>query len=248
MSTSVINLTDIAVPGELADLRQLQSDKVDEIAASMGSSVGLIHSISVRPRKAGGFWLVAGRHRLEAAKKLGWTDILATVHDINAKQAVLIAIDENLRRAELSSIERDLLTARRKEVYEAMHPETRHGATGRGRKKSHGEISFVDDTAKKTGKGRATIARAAARGKALQQIPHAGDAARTSLDKPAEVDALKELPPETAQDLIARAKAGEKVSAKAELEKLSPPQPRRHPDFDEHWLLTLLGVLTSSKH
>lgn len=36
-------------------------------------------------------------------------------------------IDENLCRAELSTAERSAQTARRKAIYEDLHPETRHG-------------------------------------------------------------------------------------------------------------------------
>jgi hypothetical protein len=36
-TTTVIDISDIAVPGELAELRQLQPAKIDEIAASMGN-------------------------------------------------------------------------------------------------------------------------------------------------------------------------------------------------------------------
>jgi hypothetical protein len=39
---------------------------------------------------------------------------------------------------------------------ETLHPETKHGAVGRGgKKRSQNEISFIDDTARKTGRGRA---------------------------------------------------------------------------------------------
>jgi hypothetical protein len=52
-----------------------------------------------------------------------------------------------------------------------VHPETKQGATGKGRSKtSQVETSkpadaFIDDTARKTGKGKRTIARSAKRGK-----------------------------------------------------------------------------------
>jgi hypothetical protein len=69
-------------------------------------------------------------------------------------------IDENLIRADLSPAERALASGRRKELYEQQHKEAKHGAIGRGRKKtSQDEKSFVADTAAKTGKGRSTVAR-----------------------------------------------------------------------------------------
>jgi hypothetical protein len=56
---------------------------------------------------------------------------------------------------------------------------------GRRGKSSQNENSFVDDIAKKTGKGRSTIARKAARAKVVVLPEITG----TSLDKGAEIDA-----------------------------------------------------------
>ena len=75
---------------------------------------------------------------------------------------------------------------------------------------------FVNDVAKKTGKGRRTIARDAARG----SLDGMGDAIGTSLDKGDELDHLIKLPAERRDALIARAKGGEKVSAKVEAKKV----------------------------
>ena len=150
-------------------------------------------------------------------------------------EASLVAIDENLVRADLTSIERDLHIARRKEIYERQYPDTKRGAAGGAatRKKAKGAKShgatkpsqaFIDDTANKTGRHRATIARSAARGAALKQITNAADAVGTSLDKQVEVEALRDLPSEIQQELIERAKAGEKVSAKQEVKKIRREQ------------------------
>jgi hypothetical protein len=84
-------------------------------------------------------------------------------------------------------------------LYERLHPETKHGAVGRRGKSSQNATSFeladafIDDTAKKTGKHRATVARKAARAKKVAVLP---DIVGTSLDKGAEIDALAKLPVE----------------------------------------------------
>jgi len=55
------------------------------------------------------------------------------------------------------------LLARRKELYEAQHPETKHvterGGPGRGNKTTadSAAVSFVNDTASKTGRGTRTV-------------------------------------------------------------------------------------------
>ena len=76
----------------------------------------------------GGYKLIAGAHRLKAAKALGWTSIAATtLDDIDADQAKLAEIDENLIRAALSPAEEAAHLAARKAVYLKLHPETGHG-------------------------------------------------------------------------------------------------------------------------
>jgi hypothetical protein len=64
---------------------------------------------------------------------------------------------------------RALFTRRRKDSYEALHPETRHGSVGNGREKSCqvGDSTperFTADTAKKTGQSERAIQRDASRG------------------------------------------------------------------------------------
>jgi ParB/RepB/Spo0J family partition protein len=81
-------------------VRQPQQDKVDAIVASIREN-GLLHPITIRPIKGAGFNLVAGRHRLAAAKKLGWKNIPCFVKEMSEDEAALAEIDENLARAEL---------------------------------------------------------------------------------------------------------------------------------------------------
>jgi hypothetical protein len=101
--------------------------------------------------------------------------------------------------------------AKRKELYEKAHPETKHGATlKRGKEKSPTSqsvtLAFIDDTAAKTGKHRAMVARDAKRGKRADLA----DVVGTSLDKGDELDALAELAPAQQETIIAKAKAGQK--------------------------------------
>jgi ParB family transcriptional regulator, chromosome partitioning protein len=204
-----------------ARMRQLREPIVAELMESI-RAVGLLHPISVT-RSGKTFHLVAGAHRLEAIKRLKiYARIEAIVLDKDADQAALAEIDENLTRAELSPAERAMHVDARKTIYERLHPETKPtkaGGPGRGKRtRSQNETdtpadAFIDDTAKKTGKSRATTAREAKRGKEgrdwLREITG------TSLDEKSEIDALIKLPDEERNQLIARAKAGEKVSAKS---------------------------------
>ena len=99
-----VGLGDIAVSPER--LRALRPDRVAEIAESMQAN-GLLQPIVLRTGEGNAFWLVAGRHRFEAAKLLKWDSIRATIYEgMDSDRAELAEIDENLIRAELSPIER----------------------------------------------------------------------------------------------------------------------------------------------
>ena len=114
--------------------------------------------------------LVAGLHRLEAAKRLGWTEIECNICTLDILQTELAEIDENVVRTELSVIEYGELLERRKEIYESLHPETKAGqaqAAGMNRaignnasdKMSATLKSFAQDTADKLGVSPRTVER-----------------------------------------------------------------------------------------
>ena len=232
VTIKMVDLGGIAVSDRR--LRKLRPAVVDQLAESILSQ-GLLQPIRLMPRGRNnnnvGYVLIAGRHRLEAVRqlhkrKLGPDSIRAEiVDDSNADAALLAEIDENLVRAELSTIERALHTAKRKELYEARHPETKTGKApgkaGGGKKAKSAKLAtFVNDAARKTGKGRRTIARDAARG----NLDGIGEAIGTSLDKGEELDHLVKLPADRRDALIARARSGEKVSAKLESKKVRREQ------------------------
>ncbi|MCK1271090.1 ParB N-terminal domain-containing protein [Bradyrhizobium sp. 49] len=213
-STTTIALSGIDVPAER--LRALRQEAVDVLAESMKRN-GLIHPVTLRKRAGRGYWVVAGAHRLAAAEKLGWREIACVILDkYSEDEATLIEIDENLTRSELSPAERARHIKRRKAIYEKAHPETKNGATGKGRGKQlsqneEAKERFTADTARKTGKSEAAVQRDATRAKRVEVL---SEIINTSLDKGAELDALAKLPGAEQRDLAARAKAGEKVSAR----------------------------------
>lgn len=74
-----------------------------------------------------------------------------------------------MMRAELSDVARARFTARRKELYEIKHPQTRHGTPGVSRQigdtRERSQIDrFGADTAAKTGKSERSVQRDARRG------------------------------------------------------------------------------------
>jgi ParB family transcriptional regulator, chromosome partitioning protein len=117
-----VRIADIAMPKKW---RSIQRDKVHSLASSM-NQIGLRMPISVRERK-GSFRLVAGRHRLEAAIKLGWKRIDAVVmHDKFDRRIWHNA--ENLDRAELTVLERaEAVTQQAKDVAEKVAQTAQRG-------------------------------------------------------------------------------------------------------------------------
>jgi len=91
--------------------RTIDSQYVMEIEKSI-REVGLIEPIVVTRAMR----LVAGAHRLEAVRRLGWETIPAIVKDLTELEAELLEIDENLVRKELTVLERGEHLERRNEI------------------------------------------------------------------------------------------------------------------------------------
>lgn len=144
--------------------RATDAAHVSELVKSMGD-VGLLNPITVD----GNYTLIAGLHRLEAAKLLDWSEIECTVCDIDNIRAELAEIDENMIRRNLTSAEQGRLLARRKKLYETLHPETiarnRPGHVSNHQGSSDKMTpepkvkSFVEDTAEKLGISPRTVER-----------------------------------------------------------------------------------------
>jgi ParB family transcriptional regulator, chromosome partitioning protein len=96
-------------------LRMFRPDLVHLLAESM-QLCGLLTPIALRPKKTGGYWLVCGWHRLEAAKLLGWATIRASVSEMSDAEAEMAEVTENLVVAYLGPAERALYAAAREEV------------------------------------------------------------------------------------------------------------------------------------
>lgn len=220
-TTRQINPVGVAV---FERLRNVDDKKVKALAESM-KEIGLITPILVRPDDTFGmgFRLIAGAHRLAAAKMLKWDSITATVVEVDSLDARIAEIDENLIRNELSPAERAMHTAERKRLYEEAHPETKKGGDRKSEQiKSQSLRSdserFTADTAKKTGVSERKVQLDAHRGEKINGIDKV---VGTSLDKGEELDALAKLPISQQAILIEKASRGEKVSAKAAAKKVA---------------------------
>ncbi|RVN04071.1 ParB/RepB/Spo0J family partition protein [Sinorhizobium meliloti] len=205
--------------------RAISNEAVNELVESIKIN-GLITPIRVRPIskylsgvRTDAWELIAGQHRVEAAKRLGWVEIDANTEDMDDTTAEMAMIDENLRRKECTAAELSYQTARRKELYELLFPTTANGGDRRSTSsqllRSENEVErFTLNTAKATGKSERAVQMAASIGKKLGKS--ALDLVGTSLDSITELDALAGIKDDAVRnDLIDRAIAGEDVSAKS---------------------------------
>lgn len=180
--------------------RESNADNVHELAKSI-AEIGLLNPITVTADNI----LIAGRHRLEAAKMLGWTEIECTVCEVDGLLAELAEIDENMVRTNLSPIEFGDLLLKRKQIYETLHPETRQGMrNGQTSKNDNLSVletrSFTQDTADKLGVSPRTVERQVQIAKNL--TPEAKEIIQSSGRKITKENALKlsRLEPEQQQE------------------------------------------------
>jgi len=151
--------------------RKRNAGDITQLSASI-NEIGLLQPITV----TSDFRLIAGLHRLTACKHLGWQEIEVNVVDYDSEiLSELAEIDENLIRNELTQFDKSIQTSRRKEIYEILHPETKHG----GDRKSSPQVedliknkteSFVEQTAKATNQSRQNVERNSRRGKVLKPL------------------------------------------------------------------------------
>ena len=213
--------------------RPVNQDRVDQLISSVGA-IGMQTPISVWLQEDDSgdqhIHLVAGRHRLEAARRLGWAEIDAVYVDMDATERQLWEIDENLMRSELTPTEAADCTTRRKALYEQLHPETKNGAVGNGREKVRqiGEATpadrFTADTARATGKSERAVQRDAERGSKI--APDVLAAIKgTKWDKGVTLDILKKLTHEEQRQAVSRVTTGADDSFESAFEFIRDVEP-----------------------
>ena len=113
----------------------------EALAAIIGSQ-GLLNPVTLRADGAR-FRLVAGLHRLEAVRLLGWDAIPARLSQAETDDAArLEEVMENLGRHELVALDRCQHLWELKQVWERMYPQAKQGGSrpGAGRPPASGEI------------------------------------------------------------------------------------------------------------
>src|SRR5215475_15792869 len=90
-------------PNPFQPRRTFDKDELADLEASL-KATGLLQPISLR-RAGDAYELIAGERRLRAATNLGWTEITAIIRDFDDRTMLVLALVENLQRANLNPLE-----------------------------------------------------------------------------------------------------------------------------------------------
>jgi len=84
--------------------RRFDGEATSGLADSIRAQ-GVVQPVLVRPRKAGGYELIAGERRWRAAREAGVPTLPALVRDADERDALLLGLVENVAREQLSPVE-----------------------------------------------------------------------------------------------------------------------------------------------
>lgn len=100
--TEPVPITAIAV-NPYQPRRVFQAEALDELTESIRQH-GILQPLSVRTRE-GGYELIAGERRLQAARRAGLTTVPVIVRDCSDADMLALALVENLQREDLNAME-----------------------------------------------------------------------------------------------------------------------------------------------
>ncbi len=95
---------DALQPGRYQPRTRMDPESLAELAGSIKAQ-GVMQPILVRPIEAGRYEIVAGERRWRAARMAGLTAVPALVREVPDRQALAMALIENLQREDLNALE-----------------------------------------------------------------------------------------------------------------------------------------------
>lgn len=199
-------IAEIEVPSRL---RAVDTSRVKALAESI-AAIGLQQPITLWAVPDGPFQLVAGAHRLEACRSLGWEEIDAVFTDADEIDRQIWEIDENLMRSELTPTQQAEHLAKRKELWEARNNGTNCPETP-GRPQG-----FAGATSDATGTDKRVVNRAVAR---AEKVPEdiRNEIRGTDLDKGVVLDDLARTEPSQQRAKLAEWQSGRKSKIDADV-------------------------------
>lgn len=122
---------DILQPGKYQPRVEMSQVSLDELADSIRSQ-GLVQPIVVRPVSNGHYEIIAGERRWRASKLAGLDTIPVIVRDVSDRNAIAMALIENIQRENLNPMEEANALFRLREEFSMTHQEAAE-AVGRSR-------------------------------------------------------------------------------------------------------------------
>ncbi len=102
-STNLIALELICLPAQ-QPRHYFDPSKMEQLVQSV-KTYGILEPLLLRPIENGKYELVAGERRYRAAETAGLTEVPATVRELDDKEALQLALVENLQREDLNPVE-----------------------------------------------------------------------------------------------------------------------------------------------
>lgn len=234
-----------SVPIELITIsksrRAVHQPQVDSLARSIAEN-GMLNPIIITPE----YRLVAGRHRIEAQRKLGYKTIDARIMDADKLHVELAEIDENMERHQLDALQFAQHLKRRKELYEAIHPEAKKGGDRKSEEIKAQNVrfdstpSFTADTAEMAGVSQRTVQQAVHIAENIADDVQQQIAGTAIADSKSDLKALAGLPEAEQRKAVAKVKAGKAKTIRAaapkkpKVHKATAPMPRGQDDDAGH--------------
>jgi len=210
METNPLFLIDIRIPD---DHREPDASTVNGLVKSF-KEIGLQTPITYYEDDEGPV-LIAGRNRLEAARRLDWDTIDGIEMEVDETLREIWRIDENLMRADLTQLERTEHIARRKQLLDdkekakkaaASNTDKSLGSIKRGRGQPKG---FDQTTADQMGVSKETVRVSRKRGEKI--IPEVKEAIKgtPAANKGVELDAIADMKSEEQKEAVEQVQSGE---------------------------------------
>lgn len=169
--------------------RRINYEKVKSLAESIRAIGTLLHPVTL----SGGYDLVAGGHRLEAYKFLGWKTIPATFIE-DPDLADLMEADENLQRHNLDTLELSQAMKQRRSAWERIHGKPQPGRTPKGGN-SATVAQFIEESAEVAGVSKRTVQLASEIGEKLTEKAAEVVADTPVAKSPKKLKAIADKPP-----------------------------------------------------
>ncbi len=221
-------MTTIEINKIIVNKRKRTAKDIEQLAESF-KSIGLMNPITVNKN----YELIAGYHRLESCKKIGWKEIPVIVLDANELNAELAEIDENLIRTPLTALEEAEQMKRRKEIYEILHPESKpEEQRKKGLNMSNEKISllkkqktFTQDTAEKIKKSQRSIQQDIQIASNIpEEVKQEIKGSKIENKKSDLIELTKVKEPEKQKELVKKVKTGQAKNIKTALQEEQPLQ------------------------